>query len=216
MHRDVHRVTGLPGDDRLGEGVAQIRPAGPVGHVLLRGAHPRERIGDGAVAGTAAKISLEGVRKVGALNGIQGSGGHDHAGSTEAALECLRIQKGPLYRVQLAVPGQAFDCRHFPAGSAERGHEAGMHRGSVDPDGAGAAIAGIAALFDAETAVLAQEGAQALARFRPGFEPALIDAEVECAGGLVGPTRDVVHAMVPGRANSARICSAKWNVRWRL
>src|ERR1700720_1664475 len=126
------------------------------------------------------------------------------------------LQKRPLDRVQLMVRGQTLDCRHFPPGGAERGHQARMHRGSVDPHGAGAAIAGIAALFDAETAVLAQEGAQALARVRPGFEPALIDAEVECAGGLVAPARDVVHALVPARANSARICSAKWNVRWRL
>ena len=38
-----------------------------------------------------------------------------------------------------------------------------MHRLAVEPDGAGAAIAGVAALLDAEAAVVAQEGAQALA-----------------------------------------------------
>ena len=43
-----------------------------------------------------------------------------------------------------------------------------MHRRAVEPDGAGAAIAGVAALLDAEAAVLAQEGAQALAGFRLG------------------------------------------------
>ena len=81
--------------------------------------------------------------------------------------------------------GQAFDGRHLVPGGAESGHQAGMHRRSVEPDGAGAAIAGIAALLDAETAVLAQEGAQALARFRLGFEMAMIDAEGERAGSLV-------------------------------
>ena len=48
-------------------------------------------------------------------------------------------------------------------GGAEGRHQAGMHRHAVEPDGAGAAIAGIAAFLDAEAAVLAQEGAQALA-----------------------------------------------------
>ena len=177
---------------------------------------PAKRIGDGAVAGTAAKITFERVRQIGLLIGIQGSGGHDHAGGAEAALECLCVQEGLLHRVQRAVLRQAFDGRHFVSGGAEGGHQAGMHRRSVEPDGAGAAIAGIAALLDAEAAVLAQKGAQALARFRPGVEPAVIDAEVKHAGGLVGPARDVVHAPASGRANSARICSAKWYVRWRL
>ena len=99
---------------------------------------------------------------------------------------------------------------------AESGHQAGVHRGSVEPDGASAAIAGVAALLHTEAAVLAQEGAQALARFRPSFEWALIDAEGESAGDLADRARDVVHALAPGRASSARICSAKWYVRWRL
>ena len=43
-----------------------------------------------------------------------------------------------------------------------------MDRRAVEPDRAGAAIAGVAALLDAEHAALAQEGAQALAGPRLG------------------------------------------------
>ena len=41
-----------------------------------------------------------------------------------------------------------------------------MDRLAVEPDGAGAAIAGVAALLHAESSRLAQEGAQALAGMR--------------------------------------------------
>jgi hypothetical protein len=186
------------------------------GDVLLGGAHPGERIGDGAVSGAATKISLECVRQIGVLVGIERSRGHDHAGGAEAALERLRIQEGLLHRVQGAVFRQAFDGRHLLPGGAEGGRQARMHRRPVEPDGAGAAIAGIAALLHAEAAALAQKGSQALTRFRVSFERELIDAEGERAGGLADRARDVVHASVPGRASSARICSAKWYVRWRF
>ena len=43
-------------------------------------------------------------------------------------------------------------------------HQAGMHRLAVEPHGACAAIAGVAALLDAERALVAQERPQALAR----------------------------------------------------
>src|SRR6202022_4018453 len=192
------------------EGVAQARPASLARHVLLGRAHAGNRIGDGAISGAAAKITLDRVRQTGVLSGIERRRGHDHAGRTEAALECLRIQERLLHRVQSAVHRQAFDRRHFVPGGTESGHQAGMHRRPVEPDGAGAAIAGVAALLDAEAAVLAQKGAQTLARFRSGFERALIDAEGERTGGLIYRARDVVHD------SSARICSAKWYVRWRL
>ena len=209
LHRNVHRVAGLPCDDRLGEGVTKVRPTGMAGDVLLDGTLAGKRIGDGAISGTAAKITLERVRQVGALIGIQYSGSHDHAGGAEAALECLRIQEGLLHRVQRAVLRQPFDCGDIVPGGAECGRQTGMHRRPVEPDRAGATIAGIAALLHAEAAMLAQKGAQTLARFRPGFEPAVIDAEGNRAGVLVGPVRDVVHAPAPDLANSARICSAK-------
>jgi hypothetical protein len=53
-----------------------------------------------------------------------------------------------------------------------------MERPAVDPDGAGATIALIAALLDAETAVLAEEGAEALARRRFGGKRPAVDGEI--------------------------------------
>jgi hypothetical protein len=156
------------------------------------------------------------VRQIGVPIYIQRGGGHDHTGRAETTLECLRIQESLLHRMQRAVLSQAFDGRHFMPGGTKSGHQAGMHRRSVEPDGAGAAIAGIASLLNAEAAVLAQEGTQTLARFRLGFEPAIVDAEAECLGGPVRPMRDVVHAAGSGTASSARICSAKWYVKCRL
>src|SRR5207244_7860570 len=79
IHRDVHRVMGSPGDDCLGEGVAQARSASLASHVLLGGAHPGKRIGDGAVSGTTAKITLKRVRQIGTLIVIERSCSHDHA-----------------------------------------------------------------------------------------------------------------------------------------
>ena len=51
---------------------------------------------------------------------------------------------------------------------AEGGDQAAMHRLAVDQHGAGAAVAGVAALLDAEVPEFAQERAQALSGAR-GF-----------------------------------------------
>ena len=65
-----------------------------------------------------------------------------------------------------------------------------VKRHAVEPDRAGAAIALVAALLDAEPAVLAQEGAQALAGRRLGRELLPLTVRFMLA------------------ASSARICSA--------
>ena len=89
-----------------------------------------------------------------------------------------------------------------------------MDRRAVEPDGAGAAIAGVAALLDAEDATLAQEGAQALSGLRLGGKQLAVDDVDQTA--VVGGARPVrrcsdgiVHAPARGCANSARICSEK-------
>jgi hypothetical protein len=166
LYRDVRRVTGLPSDDRFGEGGAQAGLAGLAGHVFFGGAHPGKRIGDGAVSSTAAQITLEGVRQIDVLSAIERSGRHDQAGAAEAALECLRVQKGLLHWVERAIFRQAFNGRHFVPGGAECGHQARMYRRSVEPAGARATIAGVAALLYPKAAVLTQEGTQA--RGKPG------------------------------------------------
>ena len=68
-----------------------------------------------------------------------------------------------------------------------------MERLSVDMDRAGAAIAGVAALLDAEHVEVAQEGPQALA-----------------GGGLGGVVAAVDRIL--GHASSVRICSARYCV----
>ena len=68
-----------------------------------------------------------------------------------------------LHGVQLAVLGQPLDGRHLEIFGAVGGDETAMDRHAVEPDRAGAAVARVAALLDAEPPQLAQEGAQALA-----------------------------------------------------
>ena len=67
-----------------------------------------------------------------------------------------------------AVGRKAFDGGDGVAIGAEGRDQAAMHRLAVDQHGAGAAVAGVAALLDAEMPEFAQEGSQALAGAR-GF-----------------------------------------------
>ena len=62
----------------------------------------------------------------------------------------------------VVAAGQALDGRHLAAFGAERRHQAAMHRLAVEIDRAGATVAGVAPLLDAEPAELAQISAQAL------------------------------------------------------
>src|SRR5690242_3672463 len=61
------------------------------------------------------------------------------------------------------------------AARTEGGHQTGVHRFAVEPDRAGATIAGVAALLDPERALIAKEGAQALARRWRRRDPASVD-----------------------------------------
>jgi hypothetical protein len=64
--------------------------------------------------------------------------------------------------VQLAVLGQPLDGRDLEVFGAVGGDETAMDRYTIEPDGAGAAVARVASLFDAEPSQLTQKGAQAL------------------------------------------------------
>src|SRR5947199_5480543 len=72
-----------------------------------------------------------------------------------------------------------------------------MVRLAVDVHGASTTITGVTALFYAEHIEIAQEAAQAL------------------SGGRLGPVRAAIDA-IPGQASSARICSDRYRVTWRL
>ena len=88
-----------------------------------------------------------------------------------------------------------------------------MNGHAVEPHGAGAAIAGVAAFLDAEHAAIAQEGAQALSRRRLGGKQLAVDVVVrpgiDGAGAMRIRNVGIFHLRAPGCASSARICSAK-------
>ena len=65
--------------------------------------------------------------------------------------------------MQLSVSGEALDGRDLATFGAKGRDDAAVDRDPVEPDGARAAVAGIASLLDAEPTQFAQEGAQALA-----------------------------------------------------
>jgi hypothetical protein len=195
LHRNVERVAGLSGDDRFRKGVAQARAARLPRDIRLDIDDAVQRVIDAVVTGAAAEIALQQARQILAcLLLLEGRGGHDHAGGAEATLKGLRIEKGLLHRMQLAALREPLDRRDGAPGRPIGRHQTAVERRAVEPDRTGTAIALVAAFLDAEAAVLAQKGAQALARCRFGRDALAVD--------------DKIHIALPGRASSARTCSA--------
>ena len=62
LNRDIHRVAGAAGHDRLTERIGEARPAGFAGHVVLGRCYAVDRVGDGAIARTTTEIALERMR----------------------------------------------------------------------------------------------------------------------------------------------------------
>ncbi len=193
---EIHRVARMSGDDCFAERVAQAGAAGMACPIFLRLGLARERIRDGAVAGAAAEIALEGMRQVGELRLGERGRGHDHAGRAITALIGLCVQEPALHLMQVAALAQALDGCHALARCAEGRHQAGVHWLVVEPDRAGTAIPCVAAFLDAKRTVLSQIGAQALA----GTRRRRNRASVNDAGSIV-------HGAAP--SSSARISAAK-------
>ena len=168
----------MPRNDGLGERIAQASAAGLSGNLFLDIDDAVQRVVDAVIAGAAAEIALQHPRQILARLLVEGRRGHDHAGGAEAALKGLRIEKGLLHRVQPAVLRQALDGRDRAALGAIGRHQAAMERHAVEPDGAGAAIALVAAFLDAEPAMLAQERPEALAGRGLGGKLLAVDREV--------------------------------------
>src|SRR3954463_4528995 len=140
--------------------------------VLLDIGLAEQRILDRTIPGAAADIALQRDAEIGALRLVQRGAGQDHSGGAEAALKALCIEESLLHRMRAAVSAETFDCGDGAPLGTEGRDQAAMHRLAVQQHGAGAAIAGVAALLDAEMAELAQERPQALAclrRLRKGF-----------------------------------------------
>src|ERR1700730_18159083 len=125
-----------------------------------------QRVVNAVITGAAAKIALQEARQVLARFRIEGRGGHDHAGGAEAALKGLRIEKGLLHWVQLAVACKSLDGGDLAPRGAEGRRKARGERLSIHKAGARATTALVAAFLDAEKSESAQESAQALARKR--------------------------------------------------
>src|SRR4051812_21668454 len=150
--------------------------------VLLDIGLAEQRILDRTIPGAAADIALQRHAEIGALRLVQRGAGQDHAGGAEAALKTLRIEEGLLHRMRPAVTAEAFDRRDRAPVGAEGRDQAAMHRVAVQQHGAGAAIAGVAALLHAEMAELAQERAQALAGARALRKRLAVDVEAHGGG----------------------------------
>src|SRR5262249_8878790 len=134
--------------------------------------------------------------EIGALRLVQRRAGQDHAGGAEAALKALRIEEGLLHRMRAGLAAETLDRGDGAALGPEGRDQAAMHGLPVEQHGAGAATAALAALFHAEMAELAQEGAQALTGARLLRERRAIDLEA--------------HDVVP--RSSPRISSASRSV----
>src|SRR4051794_8370268 len=101
--------------------------------------------------------------------------------------------------MEAAVGRKTLDRGHGMTVGAERRDQAAMHRLAVEQHRAGAAIAGVAALLDAEMPELTQERAQALPGLRRFGEGFAIDLDAH--GSTLGSA-----------CNSRRISSASRSV----
>src|SRR5713101_3640576 len=109
----------------------------------------RNGLDDIVVARAAAEIAVELVpdlffRRLGVALEELGRG-HDHARRAEAALQPVLLPEGVLDGVQLAVLGHAFDRGDLRAVGLDGQHGTGLHGLSIQMDGAGPALAGVAA-----------------------------------------------------------------------
>ena len=96
----------------------------------------------------------------------QGFGGYDEAGSADAALQGGVFQESLLYGMQAIGGGYALNGVDLRALGLNAQHQAGGYDAPVQVDGAGAAVAVVAALFGAGHADdVAQAFQQALPRF---------------------------------------------------
>lgn len=187
--RYVARVTRVSGNDALGKRIGHANAAGVSGSIGRDVFNSGKRVANRPVARTATEISLERSRKLLFLLVAERCGRHNHSGCTVTALEALRVEEGLLHRVQLAVLGQPLDRRDlFPFGSKCR-IETAVYGLFVDPYRARAAIAAVAAFFDAIPAEVPKKNPEALARRW-------------CRGKALTVNRKL-HA-----SNSWRICSA--------
>jgi hypothetical protein len=129
---------------------------------------------DFIIAGTAAEISGELEADV-VFGGLwvfveESLGGHEEAGSADAALQGGTFKEALLERVQMTVLGEAFDGFDFRAFGFRRENDAAIHGDAIHDDGAGSAITVVAALFGAgQTQRVAERFEKTLPRLAEEF-----------------------------------------------
>src|SRR6185437_6999059 len=111
--------------------------------------------------------------------------GNDHARRAIAALQRVAFDEGGLQVGGLAGVGQALDRLHHGAVALYGQHQAAAHDDAVDPHGAGAADAMLAADMAAgEHEIVAEEIDQRLARVDPFADALAVDGESDVEGGV--------------------------------
>ena len=145
------------------------------GPVILDRCHAIQRVFDRMVTRAAAEIALEAEGQILLLLIAQAGGGHDHSRRAKTALEGLRIEKRLLHGMQISIAGQALDGGDFAALGPIGGHKAAMDGFAIKPDGAGAAIAGVAAFLHAEPSQITGKGAETLTGVWLGIEISSVD-----------------------------------------
>ena len=100
-----------------------------------------------ATADIAAHQLTDFVRRARPAFGDQAGGGTDLAGGAVAALEGVMVDEGLLQRMKRAALRQTLDRRDLRAVLHDRQREARIDPPAIDQNGAGAALAVIAALF---------------------------------------------------------------------
>ncbi len=144
---------------------------------------------DVGVGSAAADVAVHGVLDV-VVGGADvffenGHGGHDLAGGAVAALVAVVLDEGGLHGVEVAGLADAFDGGDLVGGG--RVHEgeghAGVDASAVDVDGAGSALAVVAALLGAgQVEVLAQAVEQGGARIHIEGVGLAVDSKGEGLG----------------------------------
>ena len=213
------RLIGLPSGEVAGASstsVIVVSPHAPAGAAApSRIAHGRGRADRGhdvLVAGTAADVALDRVADlvVGrvAVAGEQVGRGHDHARRAEAALQAVLLPEGGLERVELVrAGGHALDGGDGGAVGLDGEHRARLHGAAVDVDGAGAALAGVAADVGAGQVEVLADGLDE--------QPSRLDVElplrsVDREGDVFSPRADLLRRL------TAAAPTARPSRGWRI
>ena len=122
---------------------------------------------------------------------------HDHPRRAEAALQGVVLMESRLNRMQRAAGGrEPFDRRDRRTVRHHCENRAGFDRLSVDIDGAGAALRGVATdMGSGETEIVPQQMNQKLARFDGSGVAHAVDGDCHDVALLIG----INHAFLRGR-----------------